>query len=378
MTDQPYVLIIDDDPAQEAFALRLSRHGVQAEHVFPGDVSTRQLEKAALILIDEYLETWPARDELKGHPSLYIRDGVALAAVLRAQLENRGPNISDPTPSRTAVTLRTGHLGHLAAGLPRHLWSLAVASRYDLEWVAEKTAEAETLAAIALAAAALPETWDPTNPVQQQEWLGLAQASWTTDALAHIEQCRPPWSTLSATSAGRLWLAWFLQRILPFPTFLVDDLRAAAYLGLEEQALNEVVAGETALSRRLVTAEYTGQLSRFAGRRWWRAGLTAFRRELFAEAGSRGPADAARRIMEQHGAPLRALGLDYPVFTIDHHYETSKRPVEVTDAVRLQPDGWPSYADDPWLARADVQDQPELAKLIVLDDRLDGAGGAEE
>ncbi|CCG02453.1 hypothetical protein [Blastococcus saxobsidens] len=378
MTIRPYVLIIDDDPAQEAFALQLSRHGVDADHVFPDDVSTRHLERAALVLIDEYLERWPAREKLKDHPTLFIRDGVALAAVLRAQLEHRGPNISDSTPSRTAVALRTGHLSHLASGLPRHLWSPAVASRYDLEWVAEKSAAPDTLAAIALAAAALPETWDPTKPVQQREWLSLADTPWAADALAQIEQCRPPWSTLSATSAGRLWLAWFLQKVLPFPTFLVDDLRAAAYLGLREEALDQVVASATDLSSRLGGAVYTGQLSGFAGRRWWRAGLAAFRRQLLAESGGRGPADAAERIIEAHGAPLEVLGLTYPVFTIDRNYQTSSRPIEVTDALRLQPDGWPSYADDPWLARDDVDDEPELAKLIVLDDRQEGAGDAED
>ena len=329
------------------------------------------------MLVDEYLEDWPGREQVKGSPALFVRDGVALAAVLRAELEKRGPHIADPVASKTAIVLRTGHLGNLASGLPRHLWSPAVASRYDLEWVAEKSADAKDFASIAIAAARLPDRWDPADPTAQLEWLALPNGAWAEEAILQIEQCRPPWSALSSNSAGRLWLAWFMQKILPFPTFLVDDLRAAAYLGLRSDALDEVLASATPMGRQLETVVYRGELANFDGRRWWRAGIAAIRRDLLEQSRGRRPRDAADQLSRVLGFDLNALNLDYPVFTINFEYQTLPEPVEAADAVRLQPDGWPAYADDPWLSCEDVSDEPELAKLIVLSDREEFGHDAE-
>lgn len=366
----PFILIIDDQD-QSAFAATLSRSGVPALHTFPADLARDDLERASLIVIDEYLEDWVERDQFEEQPSLYVRDGVALAAVLRASLENRGPAVSRPTPSRTAIVLRTGHLEHLASGLPRRMWPVAVSGRYDLEWVTEKSAAAPDLfVALAQAAAALPSTWDPTDPTPQAAWLDLGNVSWRGLALAQIEECRPPWSTLSLTSSGRVWLSWFIQRILPFPTFLVDDLRAAAYLGLHEEGFRDLLAGGSEIARKLSMCEYKGRLSAFDGRRWWRAGVTSLRQDLLDASGERGTRAAAAEISSQTGQEIRALDMSAPVFTIDRDYQTIAEAVEAHDAVRLQPDEWPVYADDPWMNAEDIQDEPELAKLIVIDDRF--------
>lgn len=372
MTDKPFVLVVDDDPNQELFALQLSKFGLDAKHVLPEDVTIADIKRASLLVVDEFIENWPTRESLKESPALYVSDGIALSAVLRAHLERRGSSISESVPSKTAIVLRTGQLEHLSRGLPKYLWSLAVAGRHDLEWVAAKTLEqAAALGGIAFAAAELPSLWEPANPEPQLSWLALAQVSWRAEALAQIEQCRPPWSALSSTSAGRLWLAWFLQRILPFPTFLVDDLRAASYLGLKPSALDPILNGKTEVSQILSSALYTGHLSEFSGRRWWRAGIGALRRLVLETADDRSLVGSGRRIAEMQNEPLEQLGLKFPVFTIDYDYTTATNPIEITEAVRLQPDGWPSYADDPWLAVEDIRDEPELAKLIVIDDRLD-------
>ena len=59
------------------------------------------------------------------------------------------------------------------------------------------------------------------------------------------------------------------------------------------------------------------------------------------------------------------------MFQIDADYNVVDEPLEITEAVRLQPDGWPSYADDPWLATTSIDAEDSLAKLIVIDDRAD-------
>lgn len=378
MTARPYVLVVDDQD-QEAFALQLEIYGVAARHVLPGEIEDEELRRANLILIDEFITDWPERETVSHQLGLFVRDGIALAGVLRSALENRGPSHERaPSPSKTALALRTGHLDVLASGTPSFLRPMTVASRHDLEWAASKNAiHASALASLAKAAAALPDSWSPTDPAPQMEWLGLRDQPWRDNAIAQIEQCRPPWSVLATTSAGRRWLSWFLQRVLPFPTFVVDDLRAASYLGLRPEALDIVAAGESALAEILREAEYTGHLADFSGRRWWRAGIAAVKAMALEVADGRMANDVASAVEALHGSELEAIGLRHPVFEIDSDYNVVADPIEITTAVRLQPDDWPTYADDPWLSTDSVNTMPDLEALIVIDDRTDGEGGLD-
>lgn len=371
-TKRPFVLIIDDDAGQEAFALSLGQLGVEALHTLPDDIKAVDLARADLVLVDEFITDWNARETVKDQPGLFVRDGIALSGVLRAGLEGRGPSMEvRPSPSKAAIVLRTGHLDFLAAGTPTFMRPMAVAGRHDLEWVAEKqSTPAASFAALATAAASLPETWDPSAPTAQLQWLQLADTAWRDRALSQIEQCRPPWSALAATSAGRQWLAWFLQKILPFPTFLIDDLRAAAFLGLTQEGLQALMDGSSGIAQDLAACLYIGQLSEFAGRRWWRAGIASLRQEVLAEMNDGDSVDIASRLTKLHGADLAILAVSNPVFPIDGDYRTITEAVEIEDAVRLQPDGWPIFADTPWLAVSELKNEPELAKLVVLQDRL--------
>lgn len=375
MTGKPFVLLVDDDPTQEAFALLLSQQGVEARHVLPDELTYDDLQSASLVLIDEFITEWPAREAVHDQVGLFVRDGVALAGVLRSALDGRGPS-SDvmPTPRNTALVLRTGHLEVLAAGTPSFIRPIAIASRHDLEWVTEKSkVSSEALASLATAASLLPTSWsNPTDPSEQLSWLGLGMHPWRDDAIADIELCRPPWSVLAATSAGRRWLSWFLQRVLPFPTFLVDDLRAASYLGLRPSALEALLGGDSAISRMVGDALYTGELASFSGRRWWRAGITAVKEAALETAKGRMADDIARALTLLHGSELELLNLRHPVFQIDADYNVIETPLELADAVRLQPDDWPSYADDPWLAQSSIESELSLASLVVIDDRAEG------
>lgn len=381
MTGQPFILLVDDEQKEESFALLLTQHGVEAKHVLPDDLSNDDLNRADLVLIDEFIENWGARDSVKEQVGLFVRDGIALAGVLRSTLDGRGPSPDfGLSPRHTALVLRTGRLDALGAGIPAFLRPMDIASRHDLEWVVEKaSASAATLASLATAAAALPKDWsDPTEPSAQLLWLGLDEQPWRDEAVAQIELCRPPWSVLAVTSAGRRWLSWFLQRILPFPTFLVDDRRAASYLGLRPSALDEIIRDGGHLAQLLEGAEYQGQLSTFDGRRWWRAGIAAVKKLALESAEGRMADDVARAIASLSGSELEELGLRHPVFEIDADYNLVHDPLEITDAVRLQPDGWPTYADDPWLATASIEVEQSLATLIVIDDRVDATDSERE
>lgn len=366
MRNKPLIVVVDDED-QGLLVLELEGLGTKAIYRHPRDITDADLEQATLLVLDEYLEDWAERDELAAIPAQDVRDGLALSSILRSKIDRRGRRHVHGTPAATAIALRTGDLDELAAGTPRAVRAISVAAGHDLEWVFEKkSSSADQLAEIAAAVSALPSEWDPQSPTPQSDWLGLDISSdWAERALVQIERCRPPWSRLASANAGRPWLAWFLQRILPFSTFLVDDARAAAILGVTSRSF--VQASD--LHSALAEYRYAGQLARFAGRRWWRAGIQAARRRLEQDSPTSSNQDIVSALSSSLDISLEALEVDDPVFTIDEDYFVDPMPVSAQVAVRLQPDGWPAYADDPWLSIEDADDSASLASLVVSDDR---------
>ena len=372
---KPRVLVIDDDN-MEAFVRLLELRGLDALHVTPDELEDVHLDNVQVVLVDEYLDKWNRRESVSDSVGLYVRDGIALSAVLRSHFDGRGSADNGRLPLKdTSIVLRTGQLDHLAAGTPRYMQPVTIARQHDLEWVVRKEDDGDrgfdAIRALACAVLSLPRQWDGIQTVGLDTWLGLREQSWREAAMAQIEECRPPWSVLAASSAGRKWISWFLQRILPFPTFLIDDLRAAAYLGLSGSALDVLLEDEGIVGRMLADSEYVGQLTDFTGRRWWRAGLQNLKREMLASARDGGADSIFMAVNESSGLDLGSyrLGLDYPVFQIDNDYNVLDKPIEVTMGVRLQPDEWPSYADDPWLDSSLLPDS-ELAQLVLVEERL--------
>lgn len=372
---RPRVLIVDDDD-MEGFAALLDAAGLLALHVTPDELSEDHLSDVHIVLIDEYLEEWHRRESVSDAVGLYVRDGIALSAVLRSHLDNRGPAEHVPLkPRDTSIVLRTGRLDVLAAGTPRYMRPVTVSRQHDLEWVLRKEdengeREVDVIKSLASAVLNLPQSWNGLTTEDIYEWLGLGSQSWRDAASQQIEECRPPWSVLAASSAGRKWISWFLQRILPFPTFLIDDLRAAAYLGLSYTALDVLVKDDGVVGNMLRASQYTGELKEFTGRRWWRAGLQHLKAEMLGSSSDRSADSIIKSVEVSCGLDLSLyrLGIRFPVFEIDNDYNVRSKPIEIETAVRLQPDEWPSYADDPWLD-ARVAQSDELSKLVIVDDR---------
>lgn len=376
---EPRVLIIDDDD-MESYAIALEEMGVRALHVTPNELRAAHLDRVDIILIDEFLKVWPDRDKLEDLVGLQVWDGIALSSVLRSYIDRRGRDESVIVrPSNTSVILRTGHLDSLASDSPKCLRSIVVAQQHDLEWVMRKDSDAESsslnaVVTLANAVAALPPDWSGYNTAGIENWLDLKDRTWRDVAFAQVEDCRPPWSFSATSSSGRKWIAWFAQTILPFATFLVDDLRAAAYFGLKSDALDLMLKDECRFGELLRDCLYTGQMAGFSGRRWWRAGLQSLREVLSGCARD----NSADGIADVLGDTLSfditqfKLGVSYPVFQINEDYEVVPVPIEISQAVRLQPDGWPAYADVPWLALSLVDDSSnDLCRLVVSDDRFE-------
>ncbi|MCM0674005.1 hypothetical protein NCC78_04710 [Micromonospora phytophila] len=387
----PLVVIIDDED-QLAFAELLQDEGLDAISLHPDDLDGDILAKATTVIVDQYLDNWSSRSRSSIPFAMKIPDGLSLASVLRSHVEASGDR-KGPPASAVSFVLRTGEAEKIGAGLPRAAREYLLAGQYNLEWVfdkgylpeAGKPSSAARIAQLAIATASLPSDWGPESGDPGARWLRLPQSDWAEDARWQVEQCRPPQHVVAQRTAGRAWLRWFLHRILPFPTFLIDGRKVAASLGLTTSALEEVLQSDSELKRKLDEALYQGPLNTFMGLRWWRAGVGHVINEMLQECGLEDELDLASigfAASSLHGSALPRLNIDDPVLELSADYSVSADPISASDAVRLQPDDWPPYADEPWAHRKHLESEadPDLMALVVSMDRwhLRGARASDE
>jgi len=159
-----------------------------------------------------------------------------------------------------------------------------VARSHNLEWIFEKSgaenpiaARARRVAELATAVESLPKDWpgDARASATQalHTWLALGNdVQWVEAAAREIRRCRPPIHEFAEHTHGIGVLRWVLHKILPYPTFLLDEAHLAARLRVSLRSLR-AVADSSEFSSRFGTARYTGALASFVGRRWWRAGV---------------------------------------------------------------------------------------------------------
>jgi hypothetical protein len=154
---------------------------------------------------------------------------------------------------------------------------------------------------------------------------------------------------------------WALHKILPYPAFLLDEAHLAARLRVSLKSLS--AASDT---REFVdlfgAARYTGQLASFLGRRWWRAGVEHAIFEATADSpGDLGALhDALKKVptIEVQQAPRL-----FPV--LGQQFKTKEELAPEAAVVEVRPDDWPTFADEAWALRADLEDVPELAAVAV-------------
>lgn len=353
---QTFVLLIDDEPDKSA-ALEgalAELDGMSAVVVEPEDVTPSLLEDADVVAIDEFLTEWPTRDAqpLTRQPI----DGLAVAAILRGHTDRlRGDNPA-------AVVVLTGQIDDMGE-LPTANRESLLASQHSVEWVfrREDPRLIERLSELAQASYALNGI-ELSTEAGLVSWLALhADPPWRQRALNQISQCRPPRGTLASLTHGRSFLRWFLQRVIPYPTFLLSDIHAAVAARLDPATFLSVVESGSPLADRLNAARYDGQLASFSGRRWWRAGVRSLLEELAPDGVE--PDSLAAVLSELHGGEVAVLRLDRPVITQDEDQVIGPTPIEFEDAVRILPEGWPPFADDAWADASDMS--PELEALVL-------------
>jgi hypothetical protein len=372
--ERPFVLIVDDEPDdQEGYAASMQAYAVEAQALHPLDVTEEDLHRADIVTVDEYLD-WEAAAgwsdiNLPTLPALRPLDGLALAAVLQSHTE------SARRLPRTGFAIRTGQLDRLGEGLPLAVREPLLAAQHNLDWVFPKEQpEGEPinerrLASLALACRSMSADWLGSRDNLSPRWLQLdGTVRWHARALLQVEECRPPEHALAAYTRGSAYLRWFLQRILPFPTFLLSNLRASVRLGIVLADFESIIGSGTALDEKLNTCRYRGALQDFTSTRWWRAGLDDLIEEQLSY-NPYEPAALAEALSNLHGEPLQPLPQKEPVVPIDAAYHDLPVPIEFNDAVRLSPDFWPVYADEPWSHKDEVASNDALRSLVVRTER---------
>ncbi|TJZ99708.1 hypothetical protein [Actinacidiphila oryziradicis] len=338
---------------------------MEVEIRLPNEVVDDDLKIADVIAIDQFYE-W----ELVPHPAeiaYWPEDGLALAAVISRRLAK--------LKSHAAIVLRTGELAKLAGSLPKSARIPLLSAQSNLDWIIEKGDENASAKIHQLAAAVAslrPLADDSSRWNEGSAWLNLpTNVAWGDTALAEVQVCRPPEHVVARYTDGTSWLRWFAHRILPFPSFLISDLKAATLLGISlPQFLSVVSDSASELGARIRECGYSGHLSGLVERRWWRAGLEAFVDRCLLESPdhlevNEALEDSYHRL---HGSRVSMLPYERPVVTFNADYEEDG-VAEARECVRLAPDFWPVFADEPWALLEEVHEDEELAAMVSRGDR---------
>lgn len=363
---QPLILIVDDEPDRSEYIrslLHSQAQEVEVEILHPRDVKDMHLLAASVIVVDHYLEDWKERDSQI--PSLRIKDGIALAASFRSQVAER-----EPSP---AIVLRTARLEQLRGDLPSKAAQHLIAWQHDIEWVLPKADLHQTVSRLmefANAVAGLEDLLDQEVPLEYlvSDWLGLGRLDWFEVALDDISETRPPIHLVAQRTHGASIMRWFLHRILPYPTFILNDRMVAIRLGVAYEWLVQELTEDSELLQELDRFRYQGAFKEFDGLRWWRAGLANF--IVRATDGRPFDLDVLQKALSSKSrtAPV-FLSDPIPVLAIDPDTMQSTKVVNADQAVRIAPDGWPIFADDAWAMCSDIMDEPRLTRLVI--DRQD-------
>lgn len=222
-----------------------------------------------------------------------------------------------------------------------------------------------------MAVKSLPNDWPgeagakPTEALH--DWLSLPnEAVWFDVAAREIQRCRPPIHEFAEHTHGIGVVRWALHKILPYPTFLLDEAHLAARLRVTLQSLRSVVHSAE-FAALFDNTRYSGQLATFLGQRWWRAGIE----DAIFEATASQPGDL--RVLHdvlKERLPKIEVHTARRLFPVLGRQFKTKDVLATEDAVvEVRPDDWPPFADEAWALRSDLEDAPELKAVAVGDEQ---------
>lgn len=367
---RPTLLFIDDVIEDVESLARLCQRQVDVLQRSFDDVDETDLDQADLILIDFNLKDWASKDRA---PEVTLRpaDGLAVVEILRSYYR------STKSDRPVALAVLSGDLASLTHPFPPSRREHMVADLAKVDWAFQKGKSTKVLSSqlISLAEAVqqLPKSWPRDSNSDKDKvlhnLLAIPQADWNQVAAGDVSRCFPPIRELSTWSHGIAFLRWMLQRVLPYPAFLLDDAQVALRIGISIKSFCAAMENNRRFKRWLHPALYSGVLSQFRGRRWWKAGIDALLWELSQQKpfskndmGAAIMKIAPEAVLLKQTNPVACVNIDYEVVKI----------AEAAQCVRLRPDDWPLFADSAWAERKLViADQSLLMAVEDFDERTE-------
>ncbi len=365
MPPLPSVLLIDEDlDLIDSMPRVLNGSGrVKAKAVHPDDLNFDDVVAASLVLVDQELDL----DKVPQPLARWIPDGVSLATALRRHL-SRSPEKHSPT----AFALLSSQLKSLADPLPVISGLPQIARHNNLEWAFDKTnpKRFDQILSLAEAIARIPKNWIDVKGFEGiAPLLGLspevgdAESCWEA-----IECCHPPIHEISQWTHGTAFVRWLLQSVLSYPCFLWDTRRVAARWRVKHGDFLSALKDSAKLREWLAPAAYSGVLADFDGPHWW-----GHRVELLAWESTKGDSQNSQQLrafISTHAErELQKTEADPPVLCIGEDFLPIEDTYSFEQAVRVQPDGWPAYAEAAWMPIETVRESPRLRAMVVPDDR---------
>jgi hypothetical protein len=360
------IIVVDDDPDS-------------VHHLFPSDdvlvvhpraLSKEDLANAEVVLVDHHLkgDCWPERES---YPfSCQAMDGIALAGIILGHLRGM------PHYPPSAVALLSNELNLVTPGIvspPEHI----AARASGLHWAFDKNAKGDDPHALItrveqlrLAVGSLPRKWpDDTNKMHSliQNLLGLSDdLAWRGGALMGVLRCKPPINELADWSSGLAFIRWLSQFILPYPTVIVGDASLAIKLGVDPAWLIEQLNRKNSLSERFDSIRYKGILKDFSGRRWWVAGLDSLLWNEHEDIATSN--ESLYKWLEKltESTPIR-IAPDCTTI-VNKDLQLSTTVAKYADCVRLAPDHWLAYADQPYALTSDASNDNLLKSFVIQED----------
>jgi hypothetical protein len=337
--------------------------------VHPNEIAESHLRDVSVILVDLRLDYWPERDEAKSI-AMQPKDGLAVSRVLRSFAANASLN------APKAYAILSANLDDLPAGSPVRGREHIIARSIDLDWVFSKAGPKGSdgllnqVTILAEAVSSFPMEWPESVDASAAlilELLGLKRMPpWHHRALEDLEACRPPLHDWANATNGMSVMRWLLHRVLPYPTMLLDSTYLAARLRVTPRSLRDAL-NDDAVAKVLGRVEYKGILRNFDGARWWRAGIESLLWKWTA-GNPFEPTKLADALRENLPAELSHVEFQ-PVVILDDSFRPMDGLRSIEDAVEIQPDDWPAFADPAWIAREDAQSNPELVPFVLAKDR---------
>jgi hypothetical protein len=260
-----------------------------------------------------------------------------------------------------------------------------IAQRHGVEWIGDKSEETlQRVVALADAAAVISADLKPST---DKETFGTYEldrmifdvlraprdADWVHSAQRQIDRARPPREVPANSQAAtaRTIVGWMLAHVLPYPSFLLSDAQAALRLQIAPASFQAIAdathdaEGKEHSLNAFAPCQYTGPLSTFLGRRWWRAAIDDIAWQ-FSQDG-----EGFRPAFEKFagGKVVKWLDQSEPVLLFDANLVETEEVAEASDCVRVTDEDFPANVDPAWVLIDAVRRDRLLAAKVVYEDR---------